>query len=433
MTSQRPTARGAVIILLDSLRADFESFCAIRGRPVNASELTDGARLLSATARCGSFPTGPMRTDLLTGRLAFLSGEWALPRKGERTLIHAAHQRGLHCSLVTDNYVAVIPRIGGLLLDLFDSIDFVRGVAADPWATPTPQMIEAAQRRALRRPTRNVEFEAQYIANLRALGPERKPYLDVFTRAAAHLEALARHDRYLLWVDSFAVHEPWLSYEEICRAGDPPCSVFPAYTAADQFEEDDLKVAAERYAARVQEVLVELDAFLRMVFVTCGSDVAVVVLSDHGFLFGEYGFVGKAPMTPLPPELHNLCCWLSAHFAERVHELNGLSLQPHVLGGWIAEVLGIPFSKAPVDEVQLFGRNSPTSSHLAAADRDGMVLLNNEANACRARWLGWDELDARMRLWDHDLRMIPDETKAAVYARLESATDPWLRSFRRCS
>lgn len=361
------SVRGLILLVLDTFRADYGALAGLTELP-NLQQLRElcGIR---PRARCGSFPTGPMRTDLLTGRLSFLDDNWAKPAPNERTLLRKLREADHWSTLVADTYVAVIPRIGGALLDEFDTVDFIRGAGSDPWITPPGDVRRHGsmpdERRLL---SRSVEFELQYLANVAEWpssgGP---PARRLFRAASRALEKIAAHERFLLWVDAFAGHEPW-HVPDLPQI--PVIPLFPAYIETGRFPPDFVEVWRAQYAAALRAFDRELEPFAQRVQqIVQGGDVALAVVSDHGFLFGDYGFVGKPPNTPLPPPLHDIVCWLSIHFASAVNGVN--ELQPHTLHGAICELLGVPARGSTHEpDLHVFGRNSPRSAYIAAAGED---------------------------------------------------------------
>src|SRR5206468_1072909 len=98
--------RSLVVVIFDTLRRDF----------LNAG-LSSFDRLARRTRPlerfvCGSFPTVPMRTDLLTGKLSFLRSRWATPAPEDDVLTHKLRAVGIRSVLVTDNYVTTTPQLG---------------------------------------------------------------------------------------------------------------------------------------------------------------------------------------------------------------------------------------------------------------------------------------------------------------------------------
>lgn len=421
------TIRGLVLIVLDTLRADFESLVA--------AELPNLRRLrqlcgLFPTARCGSFPTGPMRTDLLTGRLAFLDGEWALPRVGETTLPRVLSESGVRTTLVTDNYVAVVPRLGGMLIDEFDSIDFIRGAGSDPWMTPPYDLWPSKNKLDGRPPTRSLGFEVQYLANMRGWaaigGPPTRRLVESATRA---LSALVGYERFLLWIDSFGCHEPWAPFDDARSLPDLP--LFPGYVEADRFPPEALATWRRHYTARIEEVDGELTPFVdQLEGVTRGGDVAIAVLSDHGFLFGDFRFVGKAPNTPLPPPLHEMVCWLSTHFE---HAVSTESIQPHTLHAAIRSLFAVAPAPVPVSPLHIFGRNSPRSAYIAAASEENLYVgAKTGDGGATFRAIQRAALDPSLPLMAQEaLSVLPDEVVHELRRAFAQSNSEWLRPFQR--
>lgn len=424
--------RGLVVLIIDTLRSDYDLLCHEHGiRLGNFSRLL-GLCSLAPPSRCGSFPTGPMRTDLLTGRLAFLSGNWELPRPGEDTLVGLCRKQGFWTTLVTDNYVATIPRLGGMLLDEFDTVDFIRGAGSDPWITPSTDLLAAAKEMALARPTRSALFEAQFIANCRRWPGGIPPYKRVFAASCEHLHQLIRHDRFLLWIDTFACHEPWMSLVDIETHGAyPEEPVFPGYVEAGLYAPPHLAALRARYARRVGEtdnalapLVDEIQSAMR------SGDVGLVVLSDHGFLFGEFGFVGKPANTALPPELHEIVCWLSPHFTNL--RLPEAGLQPHLLNRLLRHVLKVDATPLPTANIHLFARNSPRSAYLAAATHDELFVLEKAVNGSRVqlRTVQLSEMDQYRLLMRQGTPGIPNSARIAIHSVLANGGSPWLAPFR---
>jgi arylsulfatase A-like enzyme len=425
-------ARNLIILILDSLRADFENLCS--QDHVETSNLAQLARYapLRPRARCGSFPTGPMRTDLLTGSLAFLRGEWALPRPGEETLVSRCRESGYRTCLVTDNYVTVIPRVGGLFIDLFDSVDFIRGAAADPWTTPDAELLRSCLEREWSFPTRSAVFEAQFRANAARLRRTGKSHIEqLFQSATEQLESLKGHDRFVLWVDSFACHEPWVTFEDTSQPP-PPAETpfFPGYVSSTHFLPEHLSMLRAQYVRRIGETSASMKDFVSAVGSALRTgDTALVVLSDHGFLFGEFGFVGKPAETPLPPQLHEVVCWLSNHFEDQL-PMGSLGLQPHLLHSSILSTLGLADRDPSELDVHIFGRNSPRSDFLAAADREGLTILRKtNGKPTLITFLPWKQLDESIPLVAHSSEPPSASTVKALRSLIRKGQSDWLDSF----
>ena len=429
MSVESRSPRGLILIIIDTLRTDF---CALAG-----ADLPNFHRLRSLCsvfprARCGSFPTGPMRTDLLTGRLSFLDARWAVPEHDEITLPRALRDHGVWTTAVTDNYVASVPRIGGMLLPDFDVFDFIRGAGSDPWQTPSATL------RALRDnvgpnrpPSRSIDFEIQYLANVAAWAEAGgTPTKRVFLSATRQLRALEEHERFLLWIDAFGCHEPW-DVPAPGAAELPRLPLFPAYLENEHFEWADIEEWRRQYVRSIRELDRELGRLIvELERVMASGEVALAVLSDHGFLFGEYGFVGKPANTPLPPELHDLVCWLSAHF-EPLLPPNERTIQPHTAHRIIRQMFGLDTMPAHEAELHVFGRNSPRSDYIAAATDDDLYIGNKRADGTSAfKSIAAGELRADMPLMKHAGRELPDTIAVQIRRIVDRGRSEWVAPFK---
>jgi len=427
-----PQARGLIIIVFDTLRKDYESFSKKYGLTLKNLPRLKTLCSIKPQARCGSFPTVPFRTDLLTGRLSFLSDEWARPFSGEETLLSLSRNNGYRTTLVTDNYVTIIPKIGGLFLDEFDTVDFVRGVASDPWSTPSKNLLEQTIKWKKLRPTRDYLFEAQFISNVnRWLQKGQTPFRQLFNNAIEHLTELIKHDRFLLWLDFFAFHEPWISYsKEIAYNNLLEIPFFPKYIEKSYYSKRQLTALKKQYVQRLSEIDEDIEFLIDAIeyAVSC-SDIALAVLSDHGFLFGEFGFVGKPANTPLPPELHEIICWLSPHFSNVDTNLK-TGIQPHMLHREIRRVLGIPGKMLEDQDIQIFARNSPHSNYVTAVNSKQLLFLEkNNGYVPITKTIERGSLNSEKLLVSQGTNNIDSDTRLKINKILLEGRSPWLRGF----
>jgi nucleoside phosphorylase len=421
-------ARGLILIIVDTLRTDFFE---LAGKLPNFQRLRDLCSIFPG-ARCGSFPTGPMRTDLLTGRLSFLDERWAVPERNEVTLTRALRDAGVRTTLVTDNYVAVCPQIGGMLLPEFDSFDFIRGAGSDPWQTPSASLCALPREVPGRPPSRSVDFEIQYMANVAAWqeagGP---PTSRLFVSAAKQLALMQQHERFLVWVDSFGCHEPWDTEVSENPSALPELPLFPGYVEKGRFDEKHINTWRTQYIQRIRNLDLEFGRIIDEVerHVASGQ-VALAVLSDHGFLFGEYGFVGKPANTPLPPELHEIICWLSPHF-EATMPRNGSELQPHTIHGMIRHLFGLETCGPPDPGLHVFGRNSPRSDYLAATAGGELYVASKAGEAAVFGAVRRAELQPARTLMEQAVNPLSEEIGKRLQGVLRRGKSPWLAPFVR--
>jgi hypothetical protein len=210
----------------------------------------------------------------------------------------------------------------------------------------------------------------------------------------------------------------------------PEEPLFPGYVEEGLYSRQHLATLRTRFAYRVGEtdcaigpLVGELESVMR------GGDVGLVVLSDHGFLFGEFGFVGKPANTPLPPELHEIICWLSEHFTNRA--LPELGMQPHILNGLLRNSMRLGGAPVAKTDIHLFARNSPRSNYLAAATKDDIYLLGKDSREAEVqlRTVRRCEADRRRLLITQGEHSIPNAARASIRASLSKGNSPWLLPF----
>jgi len=380
------TCRGLVLLVIDSLRADFQRVCASEG----ISPLASFQRLQAMTsplpyAKCGSVGSLPMRTDILTGKLAFLDRRWAAPLDSDRVWTQELAQSGVRTSLVTDNYILLLREIGGCLDDFFDRCIFVGGAGSDSWRSSDDTHL----RNGVADPS---TLETRCVANVNgwhsAGGP---PYARLFQSAEHLLRAdLNSGDRFLLWIDSFSPHEPWIEPPDLRDCSLLGIPILPRSGLASRYTSVEIRELRHRYAKRIEALDGAMASFCDLLTSTLrGGDVALLVISDHGFLFGEYGFIGKPKEWPPVPELYDIVAWASPHLS--FLRSPPISIQPHRLCAKLASVLGsttcnFRTEAHPAFEWQLIGRNGPEVRHLVLADTQEQAVMWRDDVYEPVRW-----------------------------------------------
>jgi arylsulfatase A-like enzyme len=117
-------------------------------------------------------------------------------------------------------------------------------------------------------------------------------------RSATWLEKNSRQENFFLYIDTFDPHEPWLAPQYYVDFYDPGYEgerlIYPRYREADYLTQREMKHMRAEYAAECTLV----DRWIGHLLATVESlglfaNTAVIVTSDHGFLLGEHGLVGK--------------------------------------------------------------------------------------------------------------------------------------------
>jgi arylsulfatase A-like enzyme len=351
-----------VLIVVDSLRPDFlGAYGAPRMRTPNFDALiARGLRFNRAFPE--AMVTVPARRSIFTGQRIFpyrdfrpiadlgISPGWTGIDNLDQTLMKALSDAGYRTIQVTDN-----PHTGftqtykpfRLAWDTFVSIEGRTGTR-----NPIDSVSDAQVRRWL---PKALQANERYILgmkkNLANTGYGRddseSDAARVFGEANRQLEAAARSgDRFALVVDCFDPHEPWSPPKEyIDLYGDPayegPEIGTVDYGPADYLSKDELRRAHADYAAAVTMTDRWLGSFLdRFDELGLADNTAIVLVSDHGVLLGERGWVGKIP-GELHPEMAQVPFAIVHPAGKRAGESSEYFASTHDIGPTILAMLGI--------------------------------------------------------------------------------------------
>ena len=142
--------------------------------------------------------------------------------------------------------------------------------------------------------------------------------------ACRWLEQNYKFDPFLLWVDFFDPHEPWDPPEYMIRkyGGDygGPAMLHPNYGDAADYTPEELRNLRAHYCAEAEMVDRWVGRVLQKIDDLSLWDNSIVIFTtDHGFLIGEHGRVGKANLAdnddrrfPLYPEVAHIPCMIAA-------------------------------------------------------------------------------------------------------------------------
>ncbi len=312
-----------VLIVVDTLRFDY---LGANGHPEVATPSLDRLAARSwnfQRAFAGSFPTIPLRTDLMTGRYGAPFHPWKPLDFDRPTLPRALSELGYCTQLIHDTPHLVN---GGHAFDFpFHAWTQVRGAEVDrAWITddwsylpnwrldpmfdPLPRDEETVLRRGW-------NPGAGYVPTNRGrLREEDWNVARLFTTASHFLRENVIRDNFFLWLDCFDPHEPWDSPPEYVRLYDrtpgydgrlDPRSFSPGRNRPDLSPRAVANLKAQ-YAAKVTFMDRWLGAFLDTLEETgLAARTAVVLLGDHGTNVGDRqdSPFGKAA-PPLENEAH---------------------------------------------------------------------------------------------------------------------------------
>lgn len=300
--SRRRGLVNLVVIISDTLRRDYLGcYGNTWVRTPNIDALADESIVLD---RCyaGSFPTIPHRADLMTGRFNFPFRPWSPLPADEKPLQVLARRAGYVTALMTDHTQMLAP--GYNLHQGFSAIEWIRGQAPDAWKSHRPRLQPPCDPAKLRQPE---NWLMRYLANIEGRRTEADWFSpQTFAAAMQWLELNRDHERFLLWIDTFDVHEPWTPPRWYVDMYDPGYEgeevIYPRYDSADYLTDAELHHVRALYAATITMMDRWLGMFLdKLQAVGRWDDTAILFTADHGWYHGEHGLIGKH--TVLKPKL----------------------------------------------------------------------------------------------------------------------------------
>jgi len=280
-----------ILIISDTVRSDY---CGCYGntwvRTPNIDALARESTLMT-NFYSASFPTGPMRKDVFSGRFTFAYSAWASKRPaGEPVLSEILQQHGRRTAYIGDTANSPQYRAG------FDHEQVVPRQGAN--LAQVPEEVELpADSRKLRIPMARIQG---IVRNAMAYDGE-EDHAAAKTMRAAHkwLETQAGGATpFFLWVDTFDPHEPWDAPRYYLESYDPGYHgdelMEPAYEPADYASPREIQHMRCMYAAKLTMVDRWIGHLLDGVRTMGLADTtAVIFTSDHGFYHGEHNLIGK--------------------------------------------------------------------------------------------------------------------------------------------
>jgi arylsulfatase A-like enzyme len=345
--------RNVILIISDTLRRDCVSVYGEPGwfgRPVETPHLARFAERATVFDRAysSSFPTVPLRNDILTGRATFTYKQWAPLDRDDVTLPEILKDHGIVTGLVVDTPHPFAP--GFNYQRGFQSWELIRGQEGDRWkAHPRDPVLPCAPEK-LRSPEQAVK---QYLRNTAWWRSEADTFVARTMTAAAEWLEHNHRDPFFLYVDTFDPHEPWTPPRHYVERYDPGYEgeevIYPAYDRSDYLSPEELRHCRALFAGEVTLVDRWIGHLLeRAESLGLFEDSAILFLSDHGFYLGEHGYMGKSLITaryqqtiPLLPEVCQIPWMVHMPGQEETRRTEALA-QPLDLMPTILDLLDAP-------------------------------------------------------------------------------------------
>lgn len=300
-----------ILITVDSLNRHYLN---AYGKPAGYEVQTPNLdRLASRSAvfdrhYSGSLPCMPARRELYTGTQEFLWRSWGPVEPYDLPIARAANREGYVTQFISDQFHYFLGYSHGYYDD-YHGFELVRGHELDPWKTaPLGDGDHDFLKQISYKPSTFKAFDrAAYARNVKGFRREEDFFAPrVFTCAEQWLEDNHTHDKFMLVIDSFDVHEPFhnpdsvagLYTDEDPHDPDLPVWVHSGRTDAGHGALSERQVAFLRsqYAAKLTltdkwlgKVLDKLDEH------DLWDTTMVILTSDHGHYLGERNLIGKPP------------------------------------------------------------------------------------------------------------------------------------------
>lgn len=410
--SAQAARTNVVVVVMDSLRADH-----VYGKRARTAAMDRVARqgVRFVNAHPEGMPTIPARRAIMSGRRTYPFRGWRPrwddlpPQPGWEPVgsdgemwTGALGRAGWTTGYVTDNPHLLLPVHRGFRRK-FDRVELVEGqvpVRRRPPRRPSSREIARYLPRELRGTT-----SERRMANYLALNPRNRREEDynaakVFREGMGWIEWARTRQPFALVIDSFDAHEPWDAPRRLVDMYGPPGPggiepIQPFSTPADRVRDVNLTQRMLRrmrqlYAAEVTLVDVWLGRFLdRLENLGLAENTLLVLVSDHGVLLGERGWVGKK-FTEMYDELTHVPL-IMRHPRGRVRgRSSGYLASTHDIGPTVLSSLGVDEPRG-MDGVDLSPvlrgrqprtarghRTSAYSTYVSASD--GRWLLISDAS-----------------------------------------------------
>jgi arylsulfatase A-like enzyme len=395
-----------VVVVMDSLRADHVYGDRARTRTMD-KVARQGVRFLDAHPE--GMPTIPARRAIMSGKRTYPFRGWRPrwddlpPQPGWEPVgsdgemwTSALRRAGWTTGYVTDNPHLLMP-VHRRFRGTFDRVELVDGQVPVRRRPPgLPSARETA--RYLPRSLRGTNSERR-MANYLALNPRNRSEEDylaarVFREGMGWIEWASTRQPFALVIDSFDAHEPWDAPRRLVDLYGParPRGVEPIQpfsSPGDRVRDTDLTKRMLRrmrqlYAAEVTLVDVWLGRFLdRLEALGLADNTLLVLVSDHGVLLGERGWVGKR-YSEMHRELTHVPLIMRHPSGRGKGRASNYLASTHDIGPTVLSVLGVdePRGMTGADLSPLFNGRKPRTKRTYRTSS-----YNTHVSASDGRWL----------------------------------------------
>ena len=263
------------------------------------------------THYAGSLPCMPARREWHAGIREFLWRPWGPMEPFDDHVAALARDEGFLTALVTDHFHYFQHGAHGYYED-YNAFEFVRGHEYDAWKSapraPDERLLEQTLDPETDPPDgTGYVNRSVYARNAAAREIEADEANSFAARTFCQAADWLREndwDDWFCYVDSFDVHEPFHCPEPYASMytdedpRDPDLPVWPYYGPVDEGQseltERELDFLRAQFAGKTTMADRWLDDLLGVLDERdLWDETLVIITSDHGFLLGEHGWVGK--------------------------------------------------------------------------------------------------------------------------------------------
>jgi arylsulfatase A-like enzyme len=410
---RKPAPAGAlnvVVVVIDSLRVDH--VYGPRARTPTMNKLAqEGLRFTRAYPE--GMPTIPARRAIMAGRRTYPFRGWRPhkdlpPQPGwepvgsdGKTWTEVLREQGWTTGYVTDNPHLLLG-VHKRFRRTFDRVELVDGqvpLRRKPKRKVTRAQVAHHLPEALRGSRAEPRMAAYLAANPRDRREEDFLAARVFRNGMNWIEWAGGRQPFALVIDAFDAHEPWDAPRRIKDIYGPPTArlepiqPFPTPSAkyrALELNQGILRRMRQLYAAEITLVDAWLGHFLdHLANLGMGENTMVVVISDHGVLLGEYGWVGKR-FDEIHEELSHVPFLIRHPAGKAAGQASRYYASTHDVGPTVLAALGqeAPGHMDGVDLSPLLDgkqpgkarpyRTSAYNDHVAASDGRWLLISDNQ-------------------------------------------------------
>ncbi|CCP26559.1 Sulfatase (fragment) [Tepidanaerobacter acetatoxydans Re1] len=254
----------------------------------------------------GSMPCMPARRELHTGRYNFPFRGWGPLEPFDFSVFEELKTNGVYTHLITD-HDHYFEDGGATYHNRYTTWEAFRGQEGDRWV-PQDLAIPNLYLHPLNK--KGISVKQHFANRTRMQTEDMMSTVRTINAGVDYLKAHKDTDQFCLQIECFDPHEPFYApqkYRNIYRCLDED-GIFnwPAYQRINVKENcDEIVKVQKEYAALLSMCDMQLGKILDVIDEQdMWKDTLLIVTTDHGFLLGEHGFIGKNIFPPYEELVH---------------------------------------------------------------------------------------------------------------------------------